>query len=120
MLSLGPQRIPLLAAGTITASGTGTSAPVDVHGADELTFYFTSVSTTSGGTILIEEADYSPVGPNVYAGTWSLIATIAASSFTGGAQIAYHLPQGAYSYVRARVSADISGGGSISVVLKMQ
>jgi len=71
-----------------------------------------STGTTSGGTVIIEEAYYDPNGPT-YAGTWSQLQSVAASSFTGGAQIAYHFT-GSFWAVRVRISADITGGGSVS------
>lgn len=119
MQSLSKQRLPLLSAVT-TATGTGTSISVDVQGRDEIVFYLTSTGSTSGGTILLEEADYDPNVGVVYSGTWSQIASVAASSFTGGAQTAYHISPNAYQFVRARVSANITGGGSVSVTLVMQ
>jgi hypothetical protein len=107
-------RIPMLSAAT-----SGTGGPIQVQAQDELVFYLTSSGTTSGGTIIIEEADYDPNGP-VYAGTWSQIASIAASTFTGGAQVAYHVSPNAYGFVRARISSAITGGGSISITLVLQ
>lgn len=119
-VSLAPQRILLIDTRTL-ASGTGTSGAINVQGRDELVFYFTSVGTTSGGTLKIEEADFDPQTGVVYGGTWSQIgADVAASSFTGGVQLAVHISPNAYSFVRARISADITGGGTVSVVLKMQ
>lgn len=105
--------------GTVTGVTTGTSQPVKMEGYGILSFYFRSVGTTSGGTILIEEADWGPQeGP--YSGTWSQIASIAASSFTGGAQSANHISNSAYAYVRVRISSAITGGGTITAVLKAQ
>lgn len=115
-VSLAPSRIPYIAAGQ---TGTTTGIPIDPQGRDTVVFYFVSTGTTSGGTLLIEEADYDPTGP-VYAGTWSTIATVLASSFTGGAQIAYHVSPNSYSFIRVRISGAITGGGSVAVTLKMQ
>src|SRR5205814_1613444 len=93
------------------------SRPVDysLHGI--VSFYLRSIGTTSGGTILIEEADYRDV-EMPYSGTWSQIASILASSFTGGAQVAYHVSDCAYGFLRVRVSADITGGGSITAAMR--
>lgn len=119
-VSLAPTRLKLLTAVT-TAANIGTSRPVNVEGRDEVVIYFISSGTTSGGTMTIEEADYDPEGP-VYSGTWSTVnpSSITASSFTGGAQLAYHISPNVYSFLRVRVATDITGGGSVSVVLKMQ
>ncbi len=120
-VSLAPTRIPLLTA--VTATGNpGTSRPVNVEGRDEIVFYFSSVGTgtTTGGTLVIEEADYAPEGP-VYAGTWSQIGpTITANDFTGTKQQAVHVSPNAYANLRVRVATTITGGGGITVVLKMQ
>jgi hypothetical protein len=118
-VSLAPEFITLL--DTVSAAtGTGTSRPIRMHGRDEVVFYFQSNGTTSGGTLVIEEAAYPDPGP-VYAGTWSTVgSTINASSFTGTAQIAYHISPNAYSYLRVRIATDITGGGTVTVYAKIQ
>jgi hypothetical protein len=119
-VSLGPTRITLLSA-VATAATTGTSIPVAVHGRDSLAFYFKSNGTTTGGTLVIEEADYDPAVDPTYAGTWSQIgATINANDFTGTKQLAVHISPNAYSTVRVRIATDVTGGGTVTVVLKMQ
>ncbi len=93
----------------------GTSMPIEIVSNDELVFYFESLTTTSGGTLLIEEASRQN-----YSGTWSVIATVSASSFTGGVQIAYHVSPNAFAWVRVRISSAITGGGSVLVFMKKQ
>jgi hypothetical protein len=75
-----------------------------------------SAGTTSGGTVTVEEAYYDPLkGDPAYAGTWSTIGSaINASSFTGGAQLGFHV-LGSFWAIRVRVSSDITGGGTIAV-----
>ena len=103
----------------VTGVTTGTSVPLDASkNAGIRSFFFTSIGTTSGGTILIEEADWNPDKQAPYSGTWSQIQSIAASSFTGGAQSAVHLSDTAYAFVRVRISPTITGGGSITVVTR--
>jgi hypothetical protein len=110
---VGPFRSVLL--DTVTA-GTG---QVDASPFSELTFYLTSVGTTSGGTVSLEEADWNPSGGTPYTGTWSVITTVNASTFTGGTQIAYHVAApGAFGFIRARISSAITGGGTVSVTLR--
>jgi len=94
-------------------STTGGSVPVDCSHALNWVVYYTSAGTTSGGTIILEEADSAD-----YPGTWSQIESRAASSFTGGVTLAVHLQQAAYGFIRARISSAITGGGSISVALR--
>lgn len=118
-----PKQTLLLGTRSSTASGTssftgvttGTSQPIAMPAFDEIAIYFESVGTTSGGTLLIEEASRSD-----YTGTWSTISTVAASSFTGGTQIAYHVSPNIYAFVRVRISSDITGGGTVLVFLNQQ
>lgn len=101
--------------GTVTGvTALGTHAPLlrEVQGI--ISFFFRSIGTTSGGTILIEEADWGP-GEAPYSGTWSVVQTISASAFSGGAQLAVHITDSAYGWVRVRISSAITGGGSIIV-----
>jgi hypothetical protein len=112
----GSIRVPIFT----TQTAAQTSVPIDVRAYQELTFYLSSVGTTSSGVVTLEEADYDPNVGGIYSGTWSQIgATIAASTFSAGAMVAVHLPAPAcYAYVRARISTLIGGGGTISVVLR--
>lgn len=96
---------------------TGASQPVPRENDGILSFYFRSFGTTSGGTLLIEEADWGPQ-EQPYAGTWSLVATVTASAFTGGAQLAVHIADSSYGSVRVRISSDITGGGSVLVSMR--
>jgi len=107
-----------VAAGVLTVTGvtTGTSQPILFPAQGIITFYFRSVGTTSGGTILIEEADWGP-NEHPYSGTWGQVQSISASSFTGGAQLPVHITDCAYRYLRVRISSTITGGGTILVSL---
>lgn len=81
-----------------------------------VTIVLQSTGTTSGGTISIEECFYPDIGtsPGVeYAGTWSVIQAVSASTFSGGAQIVVHV-QGSVWALRTRVSSNITGGGSVT------
>lgn len=92
-----------------TATGAGKVLSA-VNAARDVTLTFTSEGTTSGGTILVEESDLA-----TYTGTWSLMETVSAASFTGGAKLAKHYRLGAGLYMRARISATITGGGTVTV-----
>lgn len=96
----------------LDAVTTGTGRALDARGCQLLTAYSTGNGTTSGGTVLIETA---PV--EGYTGTWSTAATLTASDVSGNKTKGTALPIGAYNYVRARVSSNITGGGTITVVL---
>jgi hypothetical protein len=104
-----------LSGDTPTGVTTGVSIPIHCANFDELVFTLESVGTTSGGTIVIEEAQRSN-----YSGTWSQIASTAASTFSGTAQLAIHIAQNRFVFVRARISSDITGGGSVLVFLNRQ
>lgn len=70
--------------------------------------------TTSGGAVTIEECYYDPeVTRGGYTGTWSTITTVNASDITGGKQVVVHVAASVWA-LRARISSDITGGGSIS------
>lgn len=108
-------------AGVITGVTTGTSQPIFAGNQNQFSFFFASQGTTSGGTILIEEADWAMNKDLPYSGTWSQIASISANSFTGGAQSVYHTTApAAYAFVRVRISSPITGGGTITAVLRMR
>lgn len=118
-----PMRVLLLgvenADGTVTGVTVGTSVPVYLEAHGVVSVYLRSIGTTSGGTVLIEEADWGPLEPP-YSGTWFQLATVAASSFTGGAQAVqrFTLADNAFAYVRVRISAAITGGGTIIASLR--
>ena len=123
MTSPAQRRVLLLGTdnsdGTITGVTAGTSQPIPSEDFGICTVYLRSVGTTSGGTILIEEADYAK-DKQVYSGTWSQIASISASAFTGGAQTAYHVTNAAYGALRVRISSAITGGGTVYITLRAQ
>ena len=118
-LGVGLQQLYLL--GTLSGSDltgvtTGTSIPVQQQGRD-VTLYLGSIGTTSGGTVTIEEAGWHP-DQHPYSGTWSKIADVNASTFSGTAQVAQHLSSPTpYQWLRVRVSSNITGGGTIYVWL---
>ena len=103
--------------GTLTCVTTGTGTTINVRTSPALTVYFQSVGTTSGGAIVFEESSVSSAEA-VYAGTWSTITTVNASTFSGGAQFAYHIAAPTpLHFLRARVSSNITGGGTVCVRL---
>lgn len=79
---------------------------------NQLNVNLQSAGTTSGGVITIEEA-YYPNPDTAYTGTWSVITTVNASAFTGGASVTVHIV-GSFWAVRVRVSSAITGGGTVT------
>lgn len=92
-------------------TGTGRSIQI-LGGSQDITVTFTSIGTTSGGTIIIEETDALDDGTGA---TWSQILSQAASGFTGTVKLCVHTRIGAGGWVRGRISSNITGGGSILV-----
>lgn len=99
---------------TLTGVTSGTSVYIEGAGRD-ITLYLQSIGTTSGGTVTIEEAGWSK-DEKPYGGTWSKVADVNASTFSGGAQAAQHLSSPTpYQYLRVRISSNITGGGTVAV-----
>ena len=65
--------------------------------------------TISAGNLIVEEAS----DPN-YAGLWSQLATIDLTTLSGNKAQTYHA-LGSMSFIRARISVDLTGGGTTSV-----
>jgi hypothetical protein len=101
---------------SVTGVTTGTSQPVQMADHGIVAVILRSIGTTSGGTVLIEEADWGD-RELPYSGTWSTVQTILASSFTGNAQVVIHITDSSYRYLRVRISSAITGGGSITAAL---
>jgi len=100
-----------------SAATTGTGGVLQPHGRCHfLTFALQSTGTTSGGTIILEEARLDPdvLAGLDYTGTWSQIASVSASTISGTAQQIIHT-YGSFWAVRARISSDITGGGTVTV-----
>lgn len=67
--------------------------------------------TVSGGTIIIEYAHAAD-----YPQTWSQLASIAAANVAAGTD-GFGVTDGLRPFVRARISAAITGGGNVTVRL---
>lgn len=103
--------------GTVAGVTTGQSQVLEFPSSAYVTIYLTSIGTTSGGNVLIEEADFAQKTV-MYNGTWGTLQTIAASTFSGGQQLAVHIMATPYGYLRVRISSPITGGGSIMASLR--
>jgi hypothetical protein len=95
----------------LSAVTSGTGAELAINGLyRNITCYISSTGTIAGGAVTLEEAPSS-----AYAGTWAVIGS-ATNVPTSGNQVAViRATQGAYAYVRARISTSVSGGGSATV-----
>lgn len=90
-----------------SAATTGNGNTVNFRGLGGTFEYSVEPSgTVSGGTIQFESAPYES-----YAGTWDAIGT-AITPATG--TLVSHQVVGRYNAVRARITSDITGGGSVT------
>lgn len=105
--------------GTVAGVTAGQSQVLEFPSSAYVTIYLTSIGTTSGGTIVIEEADFAQKTV-MYGGTWGSItpSPISASTFSGGQQLPVHIMATPYGYLRVRISSPITGGGSIMASLR--
>lgn len=81
---------------------------------ERLTVSLRSVGTTSGGTILIEEAPYYDPQGTSYGGTWSQLASVSASTINTTSSQVQHFA-GSFWAVRVRISSTITGGGTVTI-----
>ena len=98
------------------AATSGNGGILVLHGqCQNVTIDFESAGTTSGGTLVIEEAYYDPNGP-VSAATWSQLGSdVAASGFSGTAKQTVHIVGYSIWALRVRISSAITGGGTVTV-----
>lgn len=99
--------VPLITALT-TGTGLGVAIP---NNSKEVRIHARGNGTITGGTVVIEEA----LDPE-FTGTWSVLTTLTALSFTGGIEQVIHIASNIGS-IRARITANITGGGTFSVDL---
>lgn len=90
-----------------SAATTGNGSVVNCFGSGgEYLFEIVANGTVSGGAVQFEEAASSD-----YSGTWTAI-DLSQSPATSTRQAVRKT--GSYSYVRARITSNITGGGSIT------
>ena len=122
MSAQGNARMLLLGtdtAGTIAGVTTGTSVWVDAGGYNHIAVFLSSIGTTSGGTVLIEEADWDVRQDAPYGDTAAIIATVAASTFSGTATVTSKSGPSCFGFVRVRISSAITGGGSMFASIRL-
>jgi len=92
------------------STGTGPWVPV-ACGFSRLTVTTVGLGTIIGGTLQLEETDDPHDGSG--ATPAALGAPITLTGVSGNKKLCTHLGPGAYGFLRARLSADVVGGGSI-------
>lgn len=91
---------------------TGTGTAIAFNDCRQVSWLVTGSGTISSGTVLIESADSL-----TYSGTWNQLDSIDASTLTGGATTGNTFPMPPGGFVRGRISANIVGGGNVTVAL---
>ena len=112
MASMAPQYLLGRPSAGVT-TGTGPWFPV-LNAWTLLTIATTGIGTITAGTLLIEETD-DPSDPN--AAMPSQLSTLDLTTISAGKKNVAHVGPGAYEYIRARLSANITGGGQAYVTL---
>lgn len=101
--------VPLALFGTTATTGTSSAVAFPIND-DNPTVEVVGQGTIGAGTLILEENGSDPA----YAGTWSQITSIACTTLTGGASQVFHI-LGSVKFFRARFSANVTGGGGVSV-----
>lgn len=96
---------------SLSAATTGTGEPMAVNSCKQGTWATEASGTVSGGTIVIEQAV-----TRSYAGTWNLLDTIDAANAAAGTE-GFGTYPGVIGFMRARITSNITGGGSVTVYL---
>lgn len=103
--SIPVQHVKLQSAAT---TGNGTAVQLNGQGR-EVTFYIYGTGTVSAGAVQCEESHDA-----TYTGTWAAIGT--AQTVVSNAVVVVHATACAGA-VRARVSTNVTGGGTVTVDL---
>lgn len=99
------------------ASAVSTSVPFYAQPFQNLTFYVQAIGNPGAGTIVLEEGSWEADVQLPYAGTWSPIQSIDASTLVTDAQLAVHVTGSCCQWVRARITVEVTVGTvSLTVV----
>ena len=97
---------------SLNAATTGTGTAIPFNDSRQVNWLVEGAGTIGGGTVVIESAH-----AHAYAGTWNELDSVDASTLTGGALYGNTFPHVPGGFVRARISSNITGGGTITVRL---
>lgn len=111
-VSASPGKTVNLLNAVTTGTGTAVVVPNVTGAAGAHRVTLTGAGTVTGGTLVIEEAE-SPT----YSGTWSQLysITFSVTALTNAIQTIHIM--GKMNAIRARISANITGGGTVSADL---
>jgi len=96
---------------SLSAATTGTGRAIPLSDCRQISWFIEISGTVSGGTIIIEHAEQID-----YAETWQQLDSITAANITAGTEGSGTFA-GPVGFVRARISSNITGGGSITARL---
>lgn len=91
---------------------TGTGRALAFNDCRQVNWIIVSEGTISAGTVVIESAHAQD-----YAGVWNELDSLDATTLDGGKAYGNTYPMPPGGFVRARISSNITGGGSISARL---
>lgn len=94
----------------VTAVGAGSA--IAFNDSRQVNWLVEGVGTIASGTVVIESAHAAD-----YSGTWNELDSIDASTLTGNKLYGNTFPHVPGGFVRARVSVEIAGGGTVTVRL---
>jgi|SRR5262245_1631421 len=97
---------------SLNAATTGTGTAINFYDCRQVNWWVEGAGTISGGALVIESARRS-----TYSGTWHEIDAITASDLTGGKGYGGTFPFVPGGYLRARITSNITGGGTVTVYL---
>ena len=92
---------------SLNAATTGTGRAIPMQECRQIIWTVEGNGTVSAGNVIVETADSLD-----YAGTWFELDSVAP---TTGAAYTNTYPAASSGFVRARVSSNITGGGSVTV-----
>lgn len=92
---------------SLSAATTGTGRAIPMQECRQIIWTVEGTGTVTGGTVKIETADSKD-----YAGTWYELDSL---SPTSDAALAGTYPAASSGFVRARISSNITGGGTVTV-----
>lgn len=99
---------------SLSAVTTGTGTAIATHDARQIGWVVVGAGTVTGGTLKIEAALTAD-----YSGTWAELdsLTFSTTALTDSVYIA-NFPNPFGGFVRARVSSNVTGGGSITASIQ--
>jgi hypothetical protein len=97
---------------SLNLATTGTGIAIAFNDSRQVNWLVEGAGTIGSGTVVIESAH-----ANDYSGTWNELDTVDASTLSGGKLYGNTFPHVPGGFVRARISSNIVGGGTVTVRL---